>query len=228
MALTRARVLYGPPEARARLDRILHDVLCDPRDPERLKLDVLKMRAEMAVHKQPSGRARRQAAARRAGRSRIPDPLSPIARTDRLYSRSQRRAGPARCGRAPVSPRSCDAHALLTRILVAARLLAPDGKEPPSAACAALAKACGAADYAGLLENLGAARQEVAAAWSEIFQRRTGDRMMSERPDIGDMVPDIALTAPDGTAVKPSDFRGQAAGAVLLSQGRHARLHGRE
>jgi peroxiredoxin Q/BCP len=33
--------------------------------------------------------------------------------------------------------------------------------------------------------------------------------MMSKRPEIGDMVPDIALVAPDGAAVKPSDFRGK-------------------
>jgi peroxiredoxin Q/BCP len=32
---------------------------------------------------------------------------------------------------------------------------------------------------------------------------------MTDRPDIGDMVPDIALIAADGSSVKPSDFAGQ-------------------
>ena len=32
--------------------------------------------------------------------------------------------------------------------------------------------------------------------------------MMSERPDIGDALPDIALETPEGGSVKPSDFRG--------------------
>lgn len=32
--------------------------------------------------------------------------------------------------------------------------------------------------------------------------------MMSERPDIGDTVPDIALEKPEGGAVKVSDFKG--------------------
>ncbi|RKF22499.1 peroxiredoxin [Altericroceibacterium spongiae] len=32
---------------------------------------------------------------------------------------------------------------------------------------------------------------------------------MSERPDIGDTMPDIALETPDGGQVKPSDFAGQ-------------------
>ncbi|MBT2135437.1 peroxiredoxin [Croceibacterium sp. LX-88] len=32
---------------------------------------------------------------------------------------------------------------------------------------------------------------------------------MSDAPGIGDLVPDIALERPDGTTVRPSDFRGQ-------------------
>ncbi len=33
--------------------------------------------------------------------------------------------------------------------------------------------------------------------------------MMSERPDIGDAVPDIALETPEGGSVKASDFKGE-------------------
>ena len=33
--------------------------------------------------------------------------------------------------------------------------------------------------------------------------------MMEERPDIGDLLPDIAMQAPDGTTVRPADFRGR-------------------
>ncbi|HEY7805878.1 MAG TPA: peroxiredoxin [Croceibacterium sp.] len=32
---------------------------------------------------------------------------------------------------------------------------------------------------------------------------------MSNRPDVGDTIPDIALETPDGGSVKPSDFRGR-------------------
>jgi peroxiredoxin Q/BCP len=32
---------------------------------------------------------------------------------------------------------------------------------------------------------------------------------MTDRPDIGDTVPDIALEMPDGTSLRPSDFRGR-------------------
>lgn len=31
---------------------------------------------------------------------------------------------------------------------------------------------------------------------------------MSTRPDVGDMVPDVAMETPDGGSVKPSDFKG--------------------
>ncbi len=31
---------------------------------------------------------------------------------------------------------------------------------------------------------------------------------MSTRPDVGDMVPDVAMETPDGGRVKPSDFKG--------------------
>ena len=33
--------------------------------------------------------------------------------------------------------------------------------------------------------------------------------MMSERPDVGDLLPDVALDGPDGAALRPSDFRGR-------------------
>ena len=33
---------------------------------------------------------------------------------------------------------------------------------------------------------------------------------MSDTPDTGDLMPDIALEAPDGAALRPSDFRGRA------------------
>lgn len=34
---------------------------------------------------------------------------------------------------------------------------------------------------------------------------------MSDFPQVGDMIPDVALTTPDGGTVKPSDFKGKKA-----------------
>ena len=42
-------------------------------------------------------------------------------------------------------------------------------REPPAAAAAALAEACGIADLPALLHAFAAARQEVADAWADSF-----------------------------------------------------------
>ena len=55
-------------------------------------------------------------------------------------------------------------HALMSRMLVAGRLLAPDGREPPPGAARALAKACGQETYAALIAALRAeTRSELSA-----------------------------------------------------------------
>jgi glutamate-ammonia-ligase adenylyltransferase len=60
-------------------------------------------------------------------------------------------------------------HALMSRMLVAGRLLAPDGREPPPSGAQALARACGHKTYAALVEAFTRARHEVAAAWKQIL-----------------------------------------------------------
>ena len=67
-------------------------------------------------------------------------------------------------------------HDLLTRLLVAARLLAPAGRLPADGAQAALAAACGARDFATLLRNVGDARDAVAETWAETFGERLEER----------------------------------------------------
>ena len=62
-----------------------------------------------------------------------------------------------------------ESHDFMTRLLVSARLLAPDLAKPPPAAAQALAKACRAADFGELLQKLAEARNLVAQAWAEIF-----------------------------------------------------------
>jgi glutamate-ammonia-ligase adenylyltransferase len=60
-------------------------------------------------------------------------------------------------------------HALMSRMLVAGRLLAPDGREPPPSGARALARACGFASYDALLEAFAAARLAVASVWKQIL-----------------------------------------------------------
>ena len=168
MALTRARVLAGPPQASADLEKILRTVLQDRRDPERLKAAALKMRSEMAAHKAPKGEL--DAKLLRGGLVDLEFLIHFLQLRDNIAvspDLSAALAGLADAGLLPAG--LIDAHRLMTRLLVAARLLAPECTQPPPAACAALSRACGAENYAALLLSLGEARQGVAAAWADIF-----------------------------------------------------------
>jgi glutamate-ammonia-ligase adenylyltransferase len=67
-------------------------------------------------------------------------------------------------------------HDLLTRLLGAARLLAPDGRAPPQGAQRVLAAACGARDFAALLRGVEEARHGIAKTWAETFGEDLEDR----------------------------------------------------
>ena len=172
MALCRARVLYGSPDARGALVRIVSQALLQPREVAKLRSDVLEMRGTMAEHKPPKGVLDVKLA--RGGLvdleflthflqlrdgAGIAGALTPFL-GDALHL----------LGEAGLLPKSLGAaHDTLSRVLVATRLLAPDVQEPPAAARAVLAKTCGYDDWDGMLAALGVARADVAAAWRTIF-----------------------------------------------------------
>jgi glutamate-ammonia-ligase adenylyltransferase len=56
LALTRARVVSGPPAFAARVEKVIHDVLCRPRGAETIAGDVVEMRAAIATEKGDSER----------------------------------------------------------------------------------------------------------------------------------------------------------------------------
>ncbi len=172
MALCRARVLYGSREARDALVQIVSAALLQPRDPDKLRADVLEMRATMAGHKPAKGPLDVKLA--RGG----------LVDLEFLVHFAQLRHGAgvagaltpflgdalARLGKAGQLPGSLGAaHDVMTRLLVAMRLLAPDAQEPPPAAREVLAKACGCDDWDGMLAALGIAMADVAAAWQAVF-----------------------------------------------------------
>ncbi|MXO75531.1 bifunctional [glutamine synthetase] adenylyltransferase/[glutamine synthetase]-adenylyl-L-tyrosine phosphorylase [Altererythrobacter aerius] len=166
MALARARPLTGSADARAGLQAIIDSVLHQPRDADVLRTDVLRMRAEMAAHKPPQGPL--DAKLLRGGLVDLEFLVH--------YLQLRERAGfdpdlgkavahLAELGvlRAELGP----ALALMTRLLVAGRLLAPDLAEPAPAAAQALAEACGHDGWRALVDAFARARQEVAASWAE-------------------------------------------------------------
>jgi glutamate-ammonia-ligase adenylyltransferase len=168
MALCRARPVFGSAEARGELERTVREVLAIERDPARLRTEVLAMRAEIAEHKPPAGPL--DAKLLRGG-------LVDCEFVVHFLQLRERTAFLPRLGEAIdalvaaglLPERFAAARALLGRLLVAARLLAPDCGHPPEVAQAALAKACGKADYAMLLQALAEARHGVAATWAELF-----------------------------------------------------------
>jgi glutamate-ammonia-ligase adenylyltransferase len=168
MALTRARPLYGSAAARARLERIIAEVLTARRDPEKLRADVLEMRERMAEHKPPEGPLDVKLA--RGG----------LVDLEFLVQYLQLREGKGLTPRLGEAVRALAAEGLLpdelvaahdfmARLLVAMRLLAPDARIPPPAARGALAKACGCGDWDEVLPNLDAMRGAVARAWRAQF-----------------------------------------------------------
>ena len=180
MALARARALYGSPSARAELEAVLAEVLHAPRDKDALREAVLAMRTEMAKHKHPGGpidaklmrgglvdleflvhylQLKGEAASGAPLATAAPEALNP----DLAVALS----GLIAAGALPAN--LVEPHALMSRMLVAGRLLAPDGSTPPPSAAKALARACGFDSYQALEAAFAAARLTVAAAWKQIL-----------------------------------------------------------
>lgn len=168
MALCRARPLFGTETDRATLSEIIADVLHHPRDPEKLRADVLAMRGEMAHHKPPAGPLDVKLA--RGG-------LVDLEFLIHYLQLRERTALDPDLGRAVdgltaaglLPPPIRAAHDLLARLLIVVRLVAPDGRYPPEASRAIVARACGLADWHGLLIAVLAARREIAACWHAVF-----------------------------------------------------------
>lgn len=168
MALTRARPLTGSSAVRQQLQTIIDGVLRQERDPEKLRTDALKMRAEMARHKPAKGPLDAKLA--RGG-------LVDLEFLIHYLQLRERTAFNPRLGIAVdelvaqglLPPAVVEARLLMTRLLVAGRLLSPDLAEPGADAAQALAEACGQSDFATLLQSFTAARREVAAAWADAF-----------------------------------------------------------
>jgi glutamate-ammonia-ligase adenylyltransferase len=171
MALCRARPLFGSGEAREALQAIVCEALLKPREPAKLKHDVLEMRGEMARHKPPRGSLDVKLA--RGGlvdlefivhheQLRTGEGLAPG-----LEVAIERLVEAKRLPAALIGAREA-----LARLLVAARLIAPDSEMPPPAAREVLAKACLCRDWDAVLAGIADARRAVAATWAEVFDEQ--------------------------------------------------------
>jgi glutamate-ammonia-ligase adenylyltransferase len=176
MALTRARALYGPPAAREELQQVIDATLLRERDPSALKADVHKMRAEMAAHKTPAGPL--DAKLQRGGLVDCEFLVHFLQLRDRTGFDPDLGGAIDKLAAAGLLPAGFRAdYDLLSRLLVAARLLAPDGEPPSDGTSDALAAACRISDSGALLQAVDEARHGVMQAWAEIF----GESLEDER-----------------------------------------------
>lgn len=177
MALTRARVLSGGAIAGERLRGQIADVLLQTRDEAQLRIDVLKMRADMASHKSLGGRMDVKLMRGGLVDTEFCVHFLQLSRGAGLNPHLGEAIGElAEAGL--VSSQLRDAWELMTRILVCGRLLAPHLGHPPAAAAEAMAAACGHDSFDKLLQSLSKARQEVARNWARTFGQEleiTGD-----------------------------------------------------
>ena len=178
MALNRACVLAASPGARADVDAIIDRVKRAPRDAMKLRRNVLDMRGEMARHKPPRGAL--DVKLMRGGLVDVEFLVHflqlreavTLGGADRdVLSPDFAIAIPALARLGLIDDLVWPAYDLMTDILVAGRLLAPDGVEPSRAAAKALARACHCDHYAALMEQLGAARVSIARIWAATFNQ---------------------------------------------------------
>lgn len=167
MALTRARPVFGSAGARAALSATIDDVLRRPRDPAALRADAVRMRGEIALHKPPAGAFDIKLAP--GGLVDLEFAVHVLQLTHGVgLDPGLARAIGMLAAAGLVDPGMAAAHALLARMLVTMRLVSPDSREPPPAAQARIAAACGVADWTALETARDAAQRLIAGEWARI------------------------------------------------------------
>lgn len=165
MALARARPVFGSIDGREHLKAIVSRILGEEREGHAVASDAAKMRAEMARHKRPSGRLDVKLG---------PGGLVDLEFAIHVLQLTRHRGLDPNLGTAVeqlvkdglVDPSIIEAHRLLTRMLIALRLVAPD-LDPTAETRELLAKACRASSWDELLERHDSARRSIAALWNE-------------------------------------------------------------
>ncbi|KQN25853.1 glutamate-ammonia-ligase adenylyltransferase [Sphingomonas sp. Leaf33] len=166
MALTRARPIFGSAAARVAVQAIIDRVLLGDRPERDVRADAAKMRADMAAHKPPSGPL--DAKLLEGGLVDLEFAVHVLQLVHRTgFDPHLGRAIDALVAAGLIDGAMRDAHDFLTRLLVTARLVAPDGQPPSEATRALLARALGLDDFDAVLQRLDTVRQAVRTAWAD-------------------------------------------------------------
>jgi glutamate-ammonia-ligase adenylyltransferase len=167
MALLRARPVFGPPEARSRLQKIIDGTLRQPRDARKVTADVARMRAEIAAHK--PGRGLFDIKHGEGGLIDLEFAVQTLQLRHGVGLHPRLETALAELQAAGLVPPGIDpALRLLTRMLVMFRLVSPSSAEPPLATRPIVAAACGLEGWEELLAAHGRARQDISALWRNV------------------------------------------------------------
>jgi [glutamine synthetase] adenylyltransferase / [glutamine synthetase]-adenylyl-L-tyrosine phosphorylase len=167
MALTRARPVFGSPEARARVARIVAEVLGGARPQRDVRADAARVRTDMARHKPPQGPLD----------GKLLDgglvDLEFAVHVTQLVQRTgfSPRLGEAieqLAGQGLLPAAMLPAHDFLSRLLVTMRLVAPDAQLPGEAVQALIARALDLPGWHAVVAELDRTRQEVRQCWAAV------------------------------------------------------------
>jgi [glutamine synthetase] adenylyltransferase / [glutamine synthetase]-adenylyl-L-tyrosine phosphorylase len=161
MALTRARVVYGPSEdVQAIIDTVLHS----ERDPAKLRKDVAEMRADMADLKPAKGPLDLKMCAGGLVDAEFAIHGLQLQHCTGFFPQLGK-AADALTDTGLLPDGFGAAQALLTRLLVLQRLVSPDDNAPSVAAQTLVADALGYVDWAALMVAVEAAKALIAGVW---------------------------------------------------------------
>jgi glutamate-ammonia-ligase adenylyltransferase len=165
MALTRARPVYGDAQLREQLQSQIWDILRQPREPEELRKAVRKMRLDIVEHKPPKGPLDTKLMEGGLVDWEFIIHFLQLKTGDALHPQ----LGKAVRALVDVGHLGGDmvtAHELMTRLLVALRLMSPDCDYPPETSRALIARAAGQESWEALLDGYDKARQCVIDEWN--------------------------------------------------------------
>jgi len=165
MALTRARPVYGDPRLREKLQDQIGAILKESREPEELRKAVRKMRLDIVEHKPPKGPLDTKLMEGGLVDWEFIIHFLQLKTGDALHPQLGK-AVRALVTAGHLGEDMVTAHELMTRLLVALRLMAPDCDYPPETSRALIARAAGQASWDALLDGYDKARQCVIDEWN--------------------------------------------------------------
>ena len=167
MALLRGRPVYGSAAGRAALSQTILSILSLERDPDALRADIVRMRADIALHKPAAGLFDIKLGP--GGLVDLEFAVHMLQLLHQIGLDPHLEVALDALAKADLVAEDVDpALRLLTRMLVTFRLVAPQSSEPPEATRPLVAEACGHADWTALLAAHDLARQRISALWQEV------------------------------------------------------------